>query len=204
MCVIKFKLAINFCRDLNKDGILFSRFHASWILSVNLISIMINSVDNITNKCRVICRHCFCARGLFFSRTVALVTRHAHLGGCLPETHLPVLVMIISVPSSWNLSHKSLVSRRHSTPASSRLHAGDVVVETSSLSASTSVTPSTFTLLGLASEWSSTNFSENREMFVRKVYSFLKLQKHTEILYVIDTLQLSLSFLIFTIFSNLQ
>lgn len=134
---------------------------------------MINSVDNITNKCRVICRHCFCARGLFFSRTVALVTRHAHLGGCLPETHLPVLVMIISVPSSWNLSHKSLVSRRHSTPASSRLHAGDVVVETSSLSASTSVTPSTFTLLGLASEWSSTNFSENREYLSEKFIHFL-------------------------------
>ena len=28
-------------------------------------------------------------------------------------THRPVLVMIISVPNSWNLSHKSLVSRRH-------------------------------------------------------------------------------------------
>lgn len=146
-----------------------------------------------------------------FLRTWSVLFTHSCIsnasrasGGLSVETHLPVLVMIISVPSSWNLSHKSLVSRRHSTPASSRLHAGDVVVETSSLSASTSVTPSTFTLLGLASEWSSTNFSENREMFVRKVYSFLKLQKHTEILYVIDTLQLSLSFLIFTIFSNLQ
>ena len=30
-------------------------------------------------------------------------------------THLPVLVMIISVPSSWNLSHSSLFSRWHST-----------------------------------------------------------------------------------------
>lgn len=145
---------------------------------------MINSVDNKTNKCRVICRHCFSARGLFFSRTVALVTRHAHLGDCLPSTHLPVLVMIISVPSSWNLSHKSLVSRRHSTPASSRLHAGEVVVETSSLSASTSVVPSTFTLLGLASECSSTNFSENREIFVRKVYSFLKLTDDIQKYYI--------------------
>ena len=34
-------------------------------------------------------------------------------------SYLPDLVMIISVPSSWNLSHSSLVSRRHVTPASS-------------------------------------------------------------------------------------
>lgn len=120
---------------------------------------MINSIDNKTNKCRVICQHCVCARGLFFSSTVALVKRHAHLGYYEPSTHLPVFVMIISVPSSWNLSHKSLVSRRHSTPASSRLQAGDVVVETSSLSTSNSLALSVFTALGVASECSSTNFS---------------------------------------------
>lgn len=34
-------------------------------------------------------------------------------------TYLPVLVMIISVPSSWNLSQSSLFSRWHSTLASS-------------------------------------------------------------------------------------
>lgn len=38
-------------------------------------------------------------------------------------THLPVLVMIISVPSSWNLSHSSFVSRWHCRGMrSSQLH----------------------------------------------------------------------------------
>lgn len=50
------------------------------------------------------------------------------------NTYLPVFVIIISVPSSWNLSHKSLVSSLHWTLASSLLQAGDVVVVTSLLS----------------------------------------------------------------------
>ena len=32
-------------------------------------------------------------------------------------SYLPDLVMIISVPRSWNLSHSSFVSRRHCTPS---------------------------------------------------------------------------------------
>jgi len=50
------------------------------------------------------------------------------------NSYLPVFVIIISVPSSWNLSHKSLVSSLHWTLASSLLQAGDVVVVTSLLS----------------------------------------------------------------------
>ena len=38
------------------------------------------------------------------------------------KTHLPDFVMIISVPSSWNLSHNSLVSKRHCTPSNSLQH----------------------------------------------------------------------------------
>lgn len=49
-------------------------------------------------------------------------------------TYLPVFVIIISVPSSWNLSHKSFVSRRHSTSANSLQHGGDAVGLTTSIS----------------------------------------------------------------------
>lgn len=39
------------------------------------------------------------------------------------NTYLPVFVMIISVPRSWNLSHRSFVSKWHSTfKSSSQLH----------------------------------------------------------------------------------
>ena len=44
------------------------------------------------------------------------------------STHLPVLVMIISVPSSWNLPQSSLVSSRHWTLASSLHPVLDTVV----------------------------------------------------------------------------
>lgn len=49
---------------------------------------MINRIDSKTNKCCVICRHCVGARGLSFSRTVALVPRPAHLRG-LSARHSP-------------------------------------------------------------------------------------------------------------------
>lgn len=108
VCVIKFKLVINFCRDLNKDGILFLWFYVSWILLVNLILIMINSVDNIINKCCVICCYCFCVCGLFFLCIVVLVMCYVYLGGCLFEIYFLVLVMIIFVFSLWNFFYRFL------------------------------------------------------------------------------------------------
>lgn len=69
---------------------------------------MINSVDNIINKCCVICCYCFCVCGLFFLCIVVLVMCYVYLGGCLFEIYFLVLVMIIFVFSLWNFFYRFL------------------------------------------------------------------------------------------------